>query len=92
LVPDCGAGASGWLQILTPTGILQQGANVFQGVKPMSPAKPKVFFHHQFKKRRKPRKRRVAGPPPLTVPQILAWADAFHARTGRWPKARVVSW
>ena len=24
--------------------------------------------------------------PALTVPQILAWADAFRARTGRWPK------
>ena len=23
--------------------------------------------------------------PALTVPQILAWADAFRARTGRWP-------
>jgi hypothetical protein len=26
--------------------------------------------------------------PPLTVEQILAWADAYHARTGRWPHAR----
>jgi hypothetical protein len=25
--------------------------------------------------------------PPLTVEQILAWADAHHARTGRWPTA-----
>jgi hypothetical protein len=24
--------------------------------------------------------------PPLTVEQILAWAVAHHARTGRWPK------
>jgi hypothetical protein len=24
--------------------------------------------------------------PTLTVPQILAWADAFHTRTGKWPK------
>jgi hypothetical protein len=23
--------------------------------------------------------------PPLTIEQILAWADAHHARTGRWP-------
>jgi hypothetical protein len=23
--------------------------------------------------------------PRLTIPQILAWADAFHTRTGRWP-------
>lgn len=25
--------------------------------------------------------------PPFTVKQILAWADAFHRRTGQWPKA-----
>jgi hypothetical protein len=25
--------------------------------------------------------------PPLTVEQVLAWADAHHARTGRWPHA-----
>ncbi|MFI5460626.1 MAG: hypothetical protein ACHRXM_34865 [Isosphaerales bacterium] len=24
-------------------------------------------------------------PPPLSIRRILAWADAFHARTGRWP-------
>jgi len=24
-------------------------------------------------------------PPDLTIPQILAWAEAFLARTGRWP-------
>jgi hypothetical protein len=24
-------------------------------------------------------------PPPLTIEQILAWADAHHARTGKWP-------
>jgi hypothetical protein len=26
------------------------------------------------------------GLPPLTDKHILGWADAFHARTGRWPK------
>jgi hypothetical protein len=26
--------------------------------------------------------------PPLTVEQILAWADAHHARAGTWPTAR----
>jgi hypothetical protein len=31
--------------------------------------------------RRRPR-------PPLTVQQILAWADAHHARTGGWPNAK----
>ena len=25
------------------------------------------------------------GRPPLTVAQVLAWADRHHARTGRWP-------
>jgi hypothetical protein len=25
--------------------------------------------------------------PPLTIPQLLAWADAHHERTGQWPKA-----
>jgi hypothetical protein len=25
--------------------------------------------------------------PPLTVEQVLTWADAHHARTGRWPHA-----
>src|SRR5262249_11074482 len=29
--------------------------------------------------------RNQAGLPPLTVERILAWADAHHARTGRWP-------
>jgi hypothetical protein len=24
---------------------------------------------------------------PLTEEQVLAWADAYHARTGRWPTA-----
>jgi hypothetical protein len=27
------------------------------------------------------------APPPLTVEQILAWADGYHGRTGRWPVA-----
>jgi hypothetical protein len=26
--------------------------------------------------------------PDLSLPQVLAWADAFHARTGRWPHTR----
>jgi hypothetical protein len=32
--------------------------------------------------------RNQAALPPLTVEQILAWADAHHARTGRWPTER----
>ena len=23
--------------------------------------------------------------PPLSIPQMLAWADAFHTRNGKWP-------
>jgi hypothetical protein len=26
-------------------------------------------------------------PPGFTIPQILAWADAYHERTGRWPQS-----
>lgn len=31
------------------------------------------------------KRRRGGGRPQLSVPQILAWADAFHARGGKWP-------
>jgi hypothetical protein len=27
----------------------------------------------------------VRHKPPLTIKQVLAWADAHHARTGAWP-------
>jgi hypothetical protein len=30
--------------------------------------------------------RNRASIPPLTLRQILAWADGHHARTGRWPR------
>ena len=29
--------------------------------------------------------RSAAHAPPITIPQILSWADAFHDRTGKWP-------
>jgi hypothetical protein len=29
--------------------------------------------------------RNPRSPPPLSVEQILRWADAYHERTGRWP-------
>jgi len=29
--------------------------------------------------------RNIASLPRLTIKQILAWADAYHRRTGRWP-------
>ena len=33
------------------------------------------------------RKRRRQARPELSEPQILAWADAYHARTGQWPRS-----
>ncbi len=30
--------------------------------------------------------RNIQDLPPLTVPQILRWADAWHRRTGQWPR------
>jgi hypothetical protein len=35
--------------------------------------------------RRRTKRPRPPRRPPLTVARILAWADAHHARTGRWP-------
>ena len=32
--------------------------------------------------------RNFADLPPLSVEQVLAWADAFHKRTGEWPKQK----
>jgi hypothetical protein len=37
-------------------------------------------------KHRRPRRLRQAPKPPLTVEQILAWADHEFRETGRWPK------
>lgn len=36
---------------------------------------------------RRPPPRSGAVRPPLTIAQILAWADDHYARTGRWPTA-----
>ena len=35
--------------------------------------------------RPKGRRARAAARPSLSVPEVLAWADAHHARKGRWP-------
>jgi len=29
--------------------------------------------------------RSIGHAPPLSIPQIFAWADAFHTRNGKWP-------
>ena len=34
------------------------------------------------------RKRNPANPPPLTIAQILQWADAHYAHTGEWPQRK----
>lgn len=51
----------------------------------MSPKRPRVYFHHQMKRRRKPRKRVALKLAELSEEQILEWADAFHRDRGRWP-------
>jgi hypothetical protein len=35
-----------------------------------------------------PRRRRKGRKPPLSVPEVLAWADAFRRSRGRWPDRR----
>ena len=37
------------------------------------------------KSRRRKAAARKVGPQPLTIAQVLAWADAHHAATGKWP-------
>jgi hypothetical protein len=32
--------------------------------------------------------RNLKGLPPLTIRQILAWADSYHAHRGKWPTGR----
>jgi len=50
------------------------------------PTGPKVLFNHQLQKRRDRRKKPLVGSKPeLSIKLILAWADAFHERTNRWP-------
>src|SRR6516165_695540 len=40
--------------------------------------------------RRRVRRKKGGRLPPLTISQVLAWADAYHRRSGRWP--RIESW
>ncbi len=53
----------------------------------------KSFFSFKFeepepKRRRLPKRLRAGRRPELTIEQILEWADAHHARTGKWPIAK----
>ena len=43
-------------------------------------ALPKILHRHRGRPLPRPRPR-----PRLTVRKVLAWADAFHRRTGQWP-------
>src|SRR5438105_1779493 len=45
--------------------------------------------HVPMPMRRNRNRRRVWRPPDLIGWQILMWADAFHARYGRWPGQRI---
>ena len=47
--------------------------------------KPKVLGGFLQRGRRRPKKRSKLRKPPLTIKQILAWADADFERTGKWP-------
>ena len=38
-----------------------------------------------MRRRRRPKRLRAPRPEIMTLDQILAWADAFHAEHGRWP-------
>ena len=51
--------------------------------------KPKVFsgYSRPASAAQRRKKRPSRRPPPLTVKQILEWADAYHQRTGCWPKS-----
>jgi hypothetical protein len=53
----------------------------------------KTFFSFKFdppepKKRWRPKRLRGPSRPALAIERILEWADAHHARTGRWPTMR----
>ena len=40
-------------------------------------------FLHEHRKKCNPKSK-----PPLTLKKILAWADAYHEHTGKWPTAK----
>jgi superfamily II DNA or RNA helicase len=48
---------------------------------PMSSSLPQLLDEHRGVRNRK-------DLPDLTIAQVLAWADAFHERTGEWPNLR----
>jgi hypothetical protein len=70
--------------------LLAEERGVAGGSNPESPAERlRAWEAEQFPTRR-PRRRRAARPRAttrLTIELILAWADAHHAATGRWPNA-----
>jgi hypothetical protein len=49
---------------------------------------PRAELWQKLQKKKKKRRWVSRRPPPLTVEQILEWADAYHARNGRWPNAQ----
>jgi hypothetical protein len=48
--------------------------------------KPKTLGGFAQRGHRRRKKRPGLRKPPLSIKQILAWSDAHHERTGKWPK------
>ncbi len=61
----------------------------FQRLEPMSEIHIRVPDPEPSKfSPRHPRRLRRGQPPPLTIAQILAWADSYYARMKTWPIAK----
>jgi hypothetical protein len=69
-----GTNGETWLAVDTALRVGQRGL-------PGGSSLPQLLAEHRGV-------RNPAGLPPLSADQVLAWADAFHARTGGWPKQR----
>ena len=56
-----------------------------QATQPIGASKQSQGYKTFNPKARQHRYRPPVRRPPLSYPEILAWADAHHARTGKWP-------
>jgi hypothetical protein len=69
-----GTNGETWLAVDTALRVGQRGL-------PGGSSLPQVLATHRGV-------RNPADLPPLSVDRVLAWADAFHERTGEWPKQK----
>lgn len=69
-----GTNGETWLAVDTALRVGQRGL-------PAGSSLPQLLATHRSV-------RNHADLPPLSVEQVLAWADAFHQRTGEWPKQK----